>query len=127
MLLLGSDTFTVMMDEDGSELSLWAGSRSIIRTGHRQSERAWRVCRRLAGYFDESRVRSNMHEDRAVGHDIWRDIERADSEAMLQAWCGRSEPEHVAKRSARVAGFRGPSAFISRLLSVVAKTFTLSR
>lgn len=64
MLLLGSDTFTVMMDEDGSELSLWAGSRSIIRTGHRQSERAWRVCRRLAGYFDESRVRSMAAERR---------------------------------------------------------------
>jgi len=68
-----------------------------------------------------------MFEDQAVGHNVWMQIERAESEAMLQAWCGWGAPEHAPKGSSRVAGFRWPSALGSRLLSVPAKVFARSR
>ena len=51
-----------------------------------------------------------MFEDQAVGHDIWMKIERAESEAMLQAWCGGGEPEPAPSGSIRAAALISASS-----------------
>lgn len=66
-------------------------------------------------------------DDQATGHDLWAEIERLDSEAMLRAWCGWGEPAPAPVGSSRIGVLRRASAPRGRLRSFAAEMFARRR